>query len=224
MTQPVLDIQSLSRTYTGPDGAVTALEDVTLTVDVGEFISIQGQSGCGKSTLLLAAGGLLAPDQGTVRVTGTNLYTLRHEERAHFRAHTIGFVFQQFHLIPYLSVVDNILAPSLALSGENDVRERATELIERFALGHRARHVPSELSTGERQRTALARALLNRPKLILADEPTGNLDGENTERVLGALSELADEGRTVVLVTHDARVADHARRTVRLQSGRLVEA
>ncbi|MBD3315966.1 MAG: ATP-binding cassette domain-containing protein, partial [Chitinivibrionales bacterium] len=185
---------------------------------------LQGPSGCGKSTLLLAAGGLLAPDHGAVRVAGGDLYALSSEQRARYRAHNIGFVFQQFHLIPYLSVLDNILAPSLAIDKNEGVREHAVELMKHFGLESRARHVPSELSTGERQRTALARALLNRPKLLLADEPTGNLDGENAETVLGYLGEFSREGGgAVVLVTHDIRVARHAHRVIRLQAGKLIE-
>jgi ABC-type lipoprotein export system ATPase subunit len=183
---------------------------------------VQGPSGCGKTTLLLAAGGLQVPDGGRVTVAGQDLFALSSEERAGFRAAKIGFVFQQFHLIPYLSVLDNVLAPSLA-SPSPDNRARARELIARFGLTERADHVPAALSTGERQRAALARALLNKPQLLLADEPTGNLDADNGRLVLGYLADFAKEGGAVLLVTHDLRVAEYAHRIVRLQNGRLSE-
>jgi ABC-type lipoprotein export system ATPase subunit len=212
----LLEIRRLSKSYPGPLGTVRALEEISLMVPAGEFVAVQGPSGCGKTTLLLAAGGLLRPDAGNVAVDGTDLYALSDEERARFRALTIGFVFQQFHLVPYLSVLDNVLAPALALITA-DSRQRAEELIGRFGLSHRLHHVPSELSTGERQRTALARALLNRPRLLLADEPTGNLDQENGQMVLGCLADFARDGGAVLLATHDPRAAEYAQRVVPLE-------
>src|SRR5437764_5922627 len=198
----MLEIRELSKTYRGPAGPVRVLQGLSLDVAAGEFVAVQGRSGCGKTTLLLAAGGLLRPGAGQVRVAGQELYALSEEARARFRAAHVGFVFQQFHLVPYLSILDNVLAPSLALAVP-DAEKRAHELIARLGLSHRARHVPAELSTGERQRTALARALLNRPKLHLADEPTGNLDRENAAVVLGHLAEFAGSGGAVLLVTDD---------------------
>jgi ABC-type lipoprotein export system ATPase subunit len=199
---------------------VAALCDVSARVQAGEFVAVQGPSGCGKSTLLLVCGALLAPDAGTVSVAGTDLYALPADERAHFRARRIGFVFQQFHLIPYLSVRDNVLAGSLA-TGEAADAARADELIEKFGIAGRSRHLPSELSMGERQRTALARALLNRPSLILADEPTGNLDEASGDVVLTALSEYARGGGAVLMVTHDPRASRVAGRTLTMRAGRL---
>src|SRR5262249_41746917 len=210
-------VRSLSKFYRGPQGTVRALTELSLTVAAGEFAAVQGPSGCGKTTLLLAAGGLLRPDQGQVVVAGTDLYALADEERARFRAANVGFVFQQFHLVPYLSVLDNVRSPALALKALG-VRERAGQLIEVFGLSHRTHHVPAELSTGERQRTALARALLNRPKLLLADEPTGNLDQENGQAVLGYLADFARDGGAVLLATHDPRAAEFAHRVVPLES------
>src|SRR5947209_10398920 len=166
------------------------------------------------------AGGLLAPDAGRIVVDGQDLYALSAEARARFRAAHLGFVFQQFHLVPYLSILDNVLTPSLALAVP-DAEKRAHELIGRLGLSHRARHVPAELSTGERQRTALARALLNRPKLLLADEPTGNLDRDNAAAVLGYLAELAAAGGAVLLVTHDPAAAAIARIRVSMKEGRI---
>ncbi len=209
----MIEIQQVTKSYASRGNKVAALEDVSLRVNAGEFVAVQGPSGSGKTTLLLVAGGLLAPTSGTVVVNGQNLYALSPDNRARFRGATIGFVFQQFHLVPYLSVAHNILVPSIAVPA-NDAQERARALMDHFQLTDRARHVPSELSTGERQRVALARALLNDPKVLLADEPTGNLDGENAEIVLGYLSEFTENGGTVLLVTHDARATRYAHRTV----------
>ena len=215
-----LSVENLSKSF--PDAAeeVHAVIDVTLEIADGEFVALRGPSGCGKSTLLMAAGGLLEPSGGSVSVLGTDLYSLNQDGRARFRAENIGFVFQQFHLIPYLDVRDNILAASLA-TGTGD-EERADKLLEHFGLSHRARHVPAALSTGEKQRAAMARALFNNPKLILADEPTGNLDRDNAESLLEQLSAFTNDGGSVLLVTHDARVEGHANRTVEISEGRLV--
>ncbi|MCI0457069.1 MAG: ABC transporter ATP-binding protein [Gemmataceae bacterium] len=209
----MLAISNLTKTYRGPAGPVTVLDGLSLDVAAGEFVAVQGRSGCGKTTLLLTAGGLLRPDSGRVTLAGQDLYVLSEEGRARFRARHVGFVFQQFHLVPYLSVLDNVLAPTLALRSP-DARDRAEQLLTTFGLAHRARHVPAELSTGERQRTALARALLNRPQLLLADEPTGNLDRDNSEIVLGHLSDFARSGGSVLLVTHDPEAAARAQRIV----------
>ena len=216
----LLQIENLTKSYPGPGGVVRAVDGISLAVGAGEFVAVQGPSGCGKTTLLLAAGGLLQPTSGEVLVSGQNPFALSPEQRAQFRAAHIGFVFQQFHLIPYLSVLDNILAPALALRLP-DGPERARKLGARFGLTERLHHVPSELSTGERQRTALARALLHSPKLLLADEPTGNLDRENARLVLDCLADFARGGGAVLLVTHDDAAAQSAQRTVRLQAGSI---
>lgn len=184
---------------------VHALRGASLRLAPGSFKVIQGPSGSGKTTLLLAAGGLLRPDEGSVSVSGTDLYSLSPEQRARFRASHIGFVFQQFHLIPYLNVLENVLAPTLAYA-HNGAPERAKQLVDDLGLGHRTDHPPSELSTGERQRVALARALLNEPELLLADEPTGNLDAENAAAVLRHLRAFAERGGAVMVATHDERV------------------
>ena len=216
----MLDLHNARKLYRRPEGVVRALDGVSLSVEEGEFVAVQGPSGCGKTTLLLAAGGLLAPDEGTVTVDGQAIYDHPPERRAAIRAHKIGFVFQQFYLVPYLDVLDNVLSPSLAVSSDG-ARRRAMELIEHFGIADRLHHTPAELSTGERQRTALARALLNRPKLLLADEPTGNLDGDNAQAVLEYLTEFARSGGAVLLVTHDARAAGFAHRGLRMRQGRL---
>lgn len=220
----VLDIDGVRKTFAGPAGPVRALDGVSLSADAGEFVVVEGPSGCGKTTLLLAAGGLLKPDAGSVRITGQDVYVLSPEERSRFRAAHLGFVFQQFHLIPYLDVLDNILVPALALPADEARRRRAVALAERFGLAGRLRHVSAELSVGERQRVSLARALLNRPALLMADEPTGNLDPANGRRVLDALAEFARDGGAVLLVTHDASAAESATRRLRLRDGRIATA
>jgi len=219
----LLQAENLTKHYPGQNGSpVKALQGISIGLEAGDFVAVQGPSGCGKSTLLLAAGALLQPTGGRVQVNGEDPYALSTEARAEFRARHIGFVFQQFHLVPYLSVRDNILVPTL--TGESTAgHKRTDELLGQFNLAHRAEHPPAQLSTGERQRTALARALLNNPKLLLADEPTGNLDRENADIVLGHLKQFAADGGAVLLVTHDPSAAGHADRGIRIEDGRLVE-
>jgi ABC-type lipoprotein export system ATPase subunit len=220
-----LQIEDVGKSYAGPQGTLLAVEHVSFAIGPGEFVAVQGPSGCGKTTLLLAAGALLQPTSGRVLIHGQDPFALSPGDRAPFRARNLGFVFQQFHLIPYLDVLDNILAPALALGGQGgggDPRARALALAERFGMSHRLRHVPSELSTGERQRVALARALLNEPRLLLADEPTGNLDEENARTVMRFLGAFASQGGAVLLVTHEPRAADHASRVLRMERGRIL--
>jgi putative ABC transport system ATP-binding protein len=193
------------------------LHELSLTVARGEFVSVLGPSGCGKTTILLTAGGLLTPDAGQVTLDGTDPYALAPEARAAFRAEQVGFVFQQFHLVPYLSVLDNVMTAGLAAGDTSaGVRAKAEGLITKFGLSERTHHCPAELSVGERQRVALARALLNRPSLLLADEPTGNLDDDNAHIVLDTLRQFAHDGGAVLLVTHDQRTADLADKEIRL--------
>ena len=218
----MVEFKNVTKVYDGPGGKVAALDRISLSVQPGEFLAVCGPSGCGKTTLLLTAGGLLRPSNGQVSLDGHDPYGISPEMRSKMRARMIGFVFQQFHLIPYLTVWQNILAPSLALPAK-EADQRAQELVNRFGLDERAGHVPAQISTGQRQRTALARALLNKPKIILADEPTGNLDEGNANTVLGYLSQYVAEGGCVLLVTHDARTAAHATRSLQMSRGKLVE-
>ena len=218
----LISLDHITKSYSGNVENVVAVADVSVSVDSGEFVAVVGPSGCGKTTLLLVAGGLLSPDSGEVTIDGTDPYSLSGEQRARFRAERIGFVFQQFHLVPYLNVLDNVLAPAL-VTGDPAAGERADELVRRFGLADRVGHRPGQLSTGERQRVALARALLNEPRVILADEPTGNLDGENSDEVLKALQAFADDGGAVLLVTHDPDAVAFAGRKVVLAGGQLAE-
>ncbi|MBN1759650.1 MAG: ABC transporter ATP-binding protein [Chitinispirillaceae bacterium] len=200
---PLLTIDKVSRNYRTAGGTVTALDTISLTVHRGEFAVIEGKSGSGKTTLLLCCGGLLHPDCGTVSLGSTDFYAASSQERTGLRAQKIGFVFQQFHLVPYLTVMENIMVPSMAVAHENPGR-RALELLETLDLAHRSGHFPDQLSTGEKQRTALARAFFSNPELILADEPTGNLDSENAAIVLKYLKAFRERGGAVMLVTHDS--------------------
>lgn len=215
-------LEHVTKAYRGPEGEVRALDDVGLHITEGEFAAIQGPSGSGKTTLLLTVGGMVRPTEGTVTVAGTDLYALSGPRRAAFRAQTVGFVFQMFHLVPYLSVLENVLLPTMAKAAAGG-RERAMELIERFGLADRAAHRPTELSAGEQQRVAMARALLNRPRLILADEPTGNLDPDSAHDVMGYVAQFHQEGGTVLVVTHEQLAAQYAQRTIRIRKGRLDE-
>ena len=217
----MLQLNTVTKVYLGKTENVVALETVTMNVTTGEFVSVQGASGSGKTTLLLTAGGLLLPDEGFVSIDGNDLYGMAPDERAGFRASTIGFVFQQFHLIPYLTVLENVLVPSLAVHSQ-DAETRARELLGRLNMTGRLHHVPSELSTGERQRTAMARALLNNPRLLLADEPTGNLDRDNGDIIMATFNEFTQAGGAVLLVTHDEAVSQYAHRSIRLENGRIV--
>jgi len=212
---------NLQKRFRGKGFDVGAVRDISLTLEASEFLSIQGSSGSGKSTLLHMAGGLMKPDEGSVVACGEDLYSLSSEQRARFRARQVGFVFQQFHLVPYLSVEENVAAAVVEL-GRDETAAEIERLLEWLGLTNRRKHVPSRLSVGERQRVSLARALVNRPKLLLADEPTGNLDPENAESVLDHLAEFAAGGGGVILVTHNPVAAARASRSVRLEEGRLV--
>ena len=220
----VLELNQVAKAHDSGNGQrVQALDGVSLSVEAGDFVAVRGPSGSGKTTLLLIAGGLLAPDQGVVSIGGRDLGSMSAEGRARFRAENVGFVFQQFHLIPYLSVLHNVMAPAVA-ANIADAPERAEKLIAQFGLRSRAHHPTARLSTGERQRTALARALLNRPKLLLADEPTGNLDADNAGGVMAGLSDFAKNGGAVLLVTHDDNAAARADRVVLLKDGKQADA
>jgi ABC-type lipoprotein export system ATPase subunit len=218
----MLKLVNITRTFNGPEGKVTALNDVTMSLSTGEMLAVRGPSGCGKSTLLLTAAGMLKPDKGEVLYQEAgNPYRLNPDRRSRLRADLIGFVFQQFHLIPYLSVKENIIMPTLG-AAVDDPDGKARELIRKFGLEARSDHVPKQLSTGEKQRTALARALFNNPKVIMADEPTGNLDDDNADIVLNHLKAYVAHGGSVLLVTHSERAAGYADRIVKMTGGSII--
>jgi len=217
----LLELRAVSRRYRQGSHEVVALDQVDLDVEAGELVALVGRSGSGKSTLLHLAGGLDAPDAGTVRLGGRDLAALSVGQRATLRRREIGFVFQFFHLIPTLTVGENVELP-LLLDGRRDRDATVARLLERLDMGHRAAHLPAELSGGEMQRTAIARALVTRPQLLLADEPTGNLDSATGEVILGVLAEaVAADGVALVMVTHDVGAAGRADRELHLRDGRL---
>ncbi len=216
----MISLDAVTKSYSTRQGDVKALDALSVEIAEGEFVAVRGPSGCGKSTLLMVAAGLSRPTEGRVSLDGDDLYALGTGARAAVRAEKIGFVFQMFHLIPYLNVCENVLVPTMAGAQRGEAEAKAA--LEGLGMADRLSHRPSELSTGERQRVALARALLNEPRIILADEPTGNLDPENAEQVMGFLKRFNEDGGTVLLVTHDDFAASFAPRTVRLDKGRLV--
>jgi len=220
----MIAVENLSKVYNSRKNPVTALKDVSATIQTGEFVSIVGPSGSGKTTLLLCLGGLIQPTEGRVVIGNDSMYDQNIKGRALFRLKNIGFVFQAFNLIPYLTALENVQVP-LAFAGFDDAGQtkRATELLEQLGLGSRLNHKPSELSVGQQQRVAIARALANNPKIILADEPTGNLDPETTGETVRHLKLLNDAGITVIMVSHNPEVAESTKRKLRLVDGRLVK-
>jgi putative ABC transport system ATP-binding protein len=217
----ILRAESLTRTYPSGEREITVLRDITFELEAGRMLAITGPSGSGKSTLLGLLAGLDRPTSGRVLLDGHDLSRLGEDERARIRADGVGFVFQSFHLIPTLTARENVQVP-LELRGE-DPGSRADELLRRVGLADRAHHYPAQLSGGEQQRVAVARAFVNRPKLLFADEPTGNLDAANGQNVVALLAELNQElGTTVVLVTHEPELAERAHRVLRLRDGAVV--
>jgi ABC-type lipoprotein export system ATPase subunit len=216
----MIELHDIWKTYDGPRGEVHALRGVSLSVAAGEFVAVRGPSGCGKSTLLMIAGGLARPSSGRAMAAGVDLAAASGATLSRFRAENVGFVFQMFHLLPYLSVGQNVAAAALP-PGRATAMERAEQLLCRFGLGHRLHHRPAELSAGERQRAAIARAMLNEPALILADEPTGNLDADSAAGVLDLLVDYQRGGGTVLLVTHSEQAAAQAGRVVSLLDGEV---
>lgn len=213
-------LENVVKTYRTCRGDVKALDNINLQIEKGEFVVIRGPSGSGKTTLLMTIAGMQHPSGGIVSVTQNNLYAMSRGVRAKFRAENIGFVFQMFHLIPYLNIVENIVLASPAAADRN-IKTRANELLEKFGLSSRGYHKPSELSAGEKQRTAIARALLNQPKIVLADEPTGNLDPDNAALAIGYLSEFHHNGGTVIFATHGTEAEQFANRVIHLRNGRI---
>ena len=220
VTHAVIRLQSVSKHYAGRRGVVHALRGGSLELHAGEVVALAGPSGSGKTTLLLIAGGLLRPDEGSVFWDGQEPYHLSAEARARLRGARTGFVFQQFHLIPYLSVLENVMAPGLVCPRSAGQAE-AESLLDGLGLTHRIAHFPGELSTGERQRVALARAMFNRPTVLLADEPTANLDAENARHVTERLVRHAQENGAVLVATHEQDVLKRAHRVLFMKEGEL---
>lgn len=219
----MITVKDLSKVYRTDEIETLALENVNLDIREGEFVSIMGPSGCGKSTLLNMLGLLDAPTTGNIEIDGQKTGGMKDKQLAAFRNRTLGFVFQSFHLIPTLSVLDNVELPLLYRHVPSKERRRAAEeVLARVGLSHRMKHFPSQLSGGQCQRVAIARAIIGNPKIILADEPTGNLDSAHGKEVIGLLAELNQEGTTIVMVTHNSHDAASARRVIHLFDGHIV--
>lgn len=219
----MIDLRGVSKTVTSGDHPLTILHPLTLAIPSGQFVAIVGPSGSGKSTLLGLLAGLDAPTAGSVLVDGTDLTSLTEDGLARLRGEKIGFVFQSFHLVPSLTALENILVP-MEIAGRRDAAARARRLLEEVGLGERGHHYPSQLSGGEQQRVAIARALANDPSILLADEPTGNLDSQTGRLILDLLLGVhRTRGTTLVLVTHDRELADLADARLVLRDGRVVE-
>jgi putative ABC transport system ATP-binding protein len=220
----MVELKNISKVFRTNEIETMALDGVSLGVGRGEFVSIMGPSGCGKSTMLNVIGLLDTPSGGELVIDGAVVAGLRDRERARFRNQKLGFIFQSFHLIPSLNIIDNVELPLLYRKGvgAKERRERAAAALEKVGLSHRMKHFPSQLSGGQCQRAAIARAVVGKPSLILADEPTGNLDSKMGEEILGLLAELNREGATIVMVTHDEGIARRTSRIVRMEDGKLL--
>ena len=221
----LIEIKELTKTFIMAESALTVLKDITFSVKQGEFMSITGQSGSGKSTLMHLIGCLDKPTSGTYLLEGKNVSTMTSNKLAHIRNNLIGFVFQRFYLLPDLTALDNVALPKLyAGSSEKDAQERAKEILDQVGLGDRIYHLPNQLSGGQQQRVAIARAMINHPPLILADEPTGNLDSRTGEDIMNSFTELNRSKKvTIIIVTHDFSLAQKTNRIIKLLDGRIVK-
>ncbi len=216
----LIEIQDLGREYMTGDTTVCAIKEMSFFIDDGEFVSIVGQSGAGKSTLLSALGGLNRPTRGNVWVDTLDLYGLTSEQRADFRSEYVGFVFQSFQLIPYLTAMENVKIPlSIAGIKKDNQADMAAVALEKVGLQDKKNRLPDQLSGGEQERVAIARAIVNRPPIVLADEPTGNLDSKTADDVIDLLKQLNHEGQTVIMVTHNKKLCQHTDRTVHVRDG-----
>jgi len=219
----MLRMENVTKRYKHRGQPVTALDGANLTIGQGDFVAVVGPSGSGKRTLLLMLGGMLSPTSGRVLFEDQSIYDLNADDRAMLRKQKVGFVFQTFNLVPYLTALENVEVPLYLAGLDSSIQQdRAESLLERVGLGDRMDHKPSELSVGQQQRVALARMLANDPSVILADEPTGNLDPETSRQIICFFEEVNREGKTIVIVTHDPRAAQRAKRILRLVDGSII--
>lgn len=221
----MIQLEKLSRIYEIGNQTIHALDAVDLNINAGEFVAIMGRSGSGKSTLLNMLGCMDRPDEGEYLLDGKNISSMDDDELSAIRNQYMGFVFQSFHLLPRLSTLDNVLLPRrYHIDGlREEDRQSAIKLLQRVDLGDRILHKPNELSGGQRQRVAIARSLINKPRVVLADEPTGNLDSRTSDSIMDLLKELNREGQTIVMVTHEADIAKNAQRQIFMRDGKILE-
>ncbi len=216
--------ENLVKEYGTGDSKVAAVRGIGFSIEAGEFIGVMGESGSGKSTLLSLLGALNSPTSGTYVVDDIDVYGLGQEQRADFRREFLGFVFQSFHLVPYLTLAENVMLPlAIVKRGRGEKRQMAEEALGRVGLAGKENRLPSQISGGEQERVAIARAIVNEPPILLADEPTGNLDTKTTREVMDLLTRLNQEGMTIVMVTHNPDCAKYVRRVLRISDGRLVD-
>jgi len=224
MTEPLhlIEIEEIGKDYASEGATVSAIKEMSFHIDDGDFVSIMGQSGSGKSTLLSILGGLNRPTRGRVRVDTLDIYELTSEQRADFRSEYVGFIFQSFQLIPYLTARENVKLP-MAITGTSPGKqeELADDVLKRVGLADKANRLPDQLSGGEQERVAIARAIVNNPPILLADEPTGNLDSTTAGEVVSLLRQLNEEGQTIVMVSHNPDMCRHGKKTIRVKDGLL---
>jgi len=219
---PIIELLGVTKVYPLPSGDVVALDDISLSIDEGEFIAIMGPSGSGKSTLLNQVGCLDVPTSGDLRIAGESAREMNDRELTRLRLETIGYIFQRFNLIPLLTAYENVEYPSILLNRRRDTNGRVQALLDRVGIDAAlAAHKPAELSGGQQQRVAIARALVNDPKILLLDEPTGNLDSRTGQQIMDMIAVLNGEGRTVIMVTHDPAIARYASRRITIRDGKV---
>ena len=215
--------EKVTKTFGNEDSLVTAVDDISFSIDGGEFIAVMGESGAGKSTLLGILGAMNAPTSGRLVVDDIDVYGLHQEQQADFRREFLGFIFQSFHLVPYLTVIENVMLPLAVIKIENRKKQKmAKEALAQVGLADKANRLPNQISGGESERVAIARAIFNDPPVLLADEPTGNLDKRNTQEIMGLLGQLNRDGTTIVMVTHSQDCAHYARRIIHISDGYLM--
>jgi len=215
--------EQITKTFGNENSLVTAVNDISFKIDKGEFVAVMGESGAGKSTLLGIMGAMNAPTSGRLVVDDIDVYGLRQEQQADFRREFLGFIFQSFHLVPYLTVIENVMLPLTVIKMENRIkRKMAKDALAQVGLVDKVNRLPNQISGGESERVAVARAIVNEPPVLLADEPTGNLDKKNTQEIMELLGRLNRDGMTIVMVTHSQDCAHHARRIIQISDGYLI--